>query len=465
MTRTVLHPKLRPAAITERVDSPRQVERAPICRTRGHGFRSSCRSTLGSRMTVRGVLADRFHASDFVPALAAGAGAVVAWWLGVGGLGAGLAACVAALAGRWLIPGRPKAGRGALTAQESARELVQVVLDAAPDAVLFFSDAGVIRYSNAAARELFFDGERPEGANFLTLVARAPAPLREALLGETDQLFSVEVDGHHETYHVSRRSFPLGGEVHTLLLVKHLTREIARREVDVLKQVVRVISHEVNNSLAPVSSLVHSARVIAKSPKGHEKLALVFDTIEERASHLSSFLEGYAAVARLPRPRPRLVEAAPFLHQLSLLHPEVQVHEPPAAPGWFDPAQLEQLVINLVKNAREAGSALADIEIVFKTEASGATDLEVLDRGPGFSGEALKNALLPLYTTKARGSGTGLALSREIAEAHGGSLVIANRADGGALVRVHLPGKAVPDSSLTRSRLTLSGHLTPARAP
>ncbi len=415
-------------------------------------------------MTLRGALADRFHVWDLVPAFAAGVSSVAVLVFHGGALGAGLAAFAAALAGRLLTADKSQARRTTLSTQDSARELVQVVLDAAPDAVLFFSDAGVIRYSNAAARELFFDGERPEGANFLTLVARAPAPLREALLGDADQLFSVEVQGHHETYHVSRRSFPLDDDVHTILLVKHLTREIARREVDVLKQVVRVISHEVNNSLAPISSLVNSARLIAKSPNANERLGVVFDTIEERSSHLSAFLEGYAAVARLPRPRPRLVEAAPFLHQLSLLHPEIQVHEAPARPGWFDPAQIEQLVINLVKNAREAGSAAGDIEIVFKTGTGGSTDLEVFDRGPGFSSEALKNALLPLYTTKSRGSGTGLALSREIAEAHGGSLVIANRAEGGALVRVHLPGQAVADSSLTRSRLTLSGQVTPTRA-
>lgn len=346
--------------------------------------------------------------------------------------------------------------------RDSARELVEVVTEASPDAVLFFSDLGRIRYANAAARELFFEGSSPEGENFITLVARAPAPLREALLGDADRLFSVEVEGQHETYHVSRRSFPLESELHTVLTVRHMTREISRREVDVLKRVVRVLSHEVNNSLAPISSLVHSARLITKAAvlERGDKLTRVFDTIEERASHLKTFLEGYAAVARLPQPRPRRVEWAPFLRQLAELAPGVKLPDAPAEAGYFDPVQFEQVAINLLKNASEAGGDPSAIEVSIAVSSDGAVDFEVRDRGPGFSSEALSSALLPLYTTKERGSGMGLALCREIVEAHGGGISIANRPDGGALVRVRLPGRVRDDAAnLTRSRLTLSRKL------
>jgi signal transduction histidine kinase len=166
-------------------------------------------------------------------------------------------------------------------------------------------------------------------------------------------------------------------------------------------------------------------------------------------------LQGYAAVAKLPRPKAGLVELERFAHQLSLLHPDIEVKAAATGSGWFDPAQLEQVVINLVKNAREAGSETSAIALEFELSPSGETVIEVLDRGPGFSDEALKSALLPLYTTKERGSGMGLALSREIVEAHNGSLALANRPDGGALVRVHLPGRTVSPSNVTRSRLTL----------
>lgn len=404
--------------------------------------------------------AESWLASGLLPVLTAGGAAGGAALLDAGPPLVAAAAAVVGVAAAALLRLRGRAGGAtAKTGRESMRDLVKVVTEAAPDAVLFFADSGLIRYANAAARELFFEGASPEGENFIKLAARAPAPLCEALLGDSDRLFSVEIDGRHETYHVSRRSFPLDGELHTVLTVKYLTREIARREVDVLKRVVRVLSHEVNNSLAPVTSLVHSARLIAKSNAegASDKLGRVFDTIEERAAHLKSFLEGYAAVAKLPAPRPRKVEWAPLLRQLGELYPEAKLPEPPAEDGWFDPVQLEQVVINLLKNAREAGSSASEIELALRVENDGSTDLEVLDGGRGFSDEALHSALLPLYTTKERGSGMGLALCREIVEAHGGSISIANRPERGAVVRVHLPGKTMPDSqNVTRSRLTLS---------
>jgi nitrogen fixation/metabolism regulation signal transduction histidine kinase len=401
-------------------------------------------------------LVDRFNAAGLAPVSIAALVAALASAADGGVLLSSITAVAAALL-VGLIANRVRRRQelAATPDSSSTPDLVRVVADATPDAVLFFSDAGVIRYANAGARELFFDGAEPEGKNFLALLGNASAPLREALLGESDQLFSLEVEGRQETYHVSRRTFPLEGEAHTILAVKHLTREIGSREVGVLKQVVRVISHEVNNSLAPVSSLAHSARLLARAPNSEAKLASVFDTIEERVNHLCTFLEGYAAIARLPRPTPRAVDSARFVQQLALLHPEVRVHEAPRDPGWFDPVQIEQVVINLVKNARETGGALSDVELSLETNPDGEAKLSVLDRGPGFSEEALRNALLPLYTTKERGSGMGLALCREIVEAHRGSLVIANRSGGGAVVRVALPGKVPSDTNLTRSRLRL----------
>jgi nitrogen fixation/metabolism regulation signal transduction histidine kinase len=342
-------------------------------------------------------------------------------------------------------------------AQKQGDQVIAVIAESVPDAVLFFTDFGVIRYANAAARELFFEGRPPEGQNFIRLIADAPAPLREALLGESDRLFSMDLNGLRETYHVSRRAFELEGELHTLLTVKHMTREISRREVEVLKRVVRLISHEVNNSLAPVTSLVHSARLIAKNPEHAGKLLRVFDTIEERTTHLRAFLDGYAALARLPKPKAGMVSWSSFLGHLSALYPHVNWPEAPAHAGWFDTVQMEQVLINLLKNGTEAGSRPEDIEVRIATREDGSVEFDVLDRGPGFGPEALKNALLPLYTTKESGSGMGLSLSQEIVEAHGGSIGLSNRPGGGAWIRLVLPGRASDKSQdLTRSRLTLT---------
>jgi two-component system nitrogen regulation sensor histidine kinase NtrY len=349
---------------------------------------------------------------------------------------------------------RKSAGEWPQAAEKSGDQVLRLISDSVPEAVLFFSDFGVIRYANASARELFFEGRAPDGQNFIRLVADAPVPLREALLGDSDRLFSMDLGGTRQTYHLSRRTFTLEGELHTLLVVMHMTREISRHEVEVLKRVVRVISHEVNNSLAPVISLIHSARLIAKNPEHAGKLERVFDTVEERARHLKTFLDGYATLARLPKPRAKQVEWSAFLPQLAALYPQVKWPEPPKTPGFFDPTQVEQVIINLIKNATETGSA--DVEVRLVTHADGATEIDVLDRGPGFGAEALKNALMPLYTTKASGSGMGLSLSQEITEAHGGSIGVSNRPDGGAWIRVILPGRSPSNGDITRSRLTLT---------
>ena len=350
-------------------------------------------------------------------------------------------------------PSRDAASR---SGERVRQRFLALVADSVPDAVVLFSDVGTIQYSNLVARDLFFEGQNPEGQNFIRLVTAAAAPLREALLGETDRFFSLEVGGRRESYHLSRRTFVAENESLTLLVVKYMTREIRRREVEVLQRVVRVISHEVNNSLAPISSLMHSARMMAEKLGHAEKYQRVFDTIDERASHLGAFLAGYSALARLPRPRLSETPWAPLLGQVATLYPELKLPEPPALPGWFDGAQVEQMLINLIKNACEAGSPPEAIELRVASEDDGSSEIDVLDRGPGFSPEAMQNAVLPLYTTKPNGSGMGLALSREIAEAHGGSLDVQNRSDGGAWIRVRLAGRQVRSADANRSRLTLT---------
>jgi two-component system nitrogen regulation sensor histidine kinase NtrY len=341
---------------------------------------------------------------------------------------------------------------------EGREKLLRTVVEATPLALLFYADAGRIVYANTEARRLFFEGESPEGQNFLRIVSQAPEVLRVALLGDSDELFSVDVGGQPETYHLSRRTFPFDNEMHTLLLVRHLTREVSRREVDVLRKVIRVISHELNNSLAPVASLVHSARLISKTPEHHGKLDRVFDTIEERARHLAAFLSGYADLARIPKARPAAADFGPLLRQLGALFPAAKIGPAPEAPGYFDAAQIEQLFINLLKNATEAGGPAGDVELTVSPEAEGAVKVEISDRGHGLTEEALESAFVPFYSTKTHGSGLGLALCREVVEAHGGRMSIKNRNGGGCTVTCWLPGRAPHGhhAGSERARLTLT---------
>ncbi|MAC26975.1 MAG: ATP-binding protein [Sandaracinus sp.] len=351
----------------------------------------------------------------------------------------------------WLLrrPGPERAPEG-----EAAEEL----LEETPVAFLVYGDEGDILFANRAAETLFFEGEAPLGQNFLTLVRQSPEPLRGALLGEAT-LFSLEdADGTPQTYQLSRTELEGRGEgegPRTLLMVNHLTREVSRREVAILKKVIRVIGHELNNSLGSMGSLLGTARYIARNPEHLERLEEVLATVEERTEHLKKFLAGYADLAKLPRPRKREQGFGPLLERVARLHPEVRVEAAPEEEGWFDEAQLEQLLINLVKNALEAGSPAEEVEVRVVAREEGGWDVRVLDRGQGFGEEAIESALLPFYTTKPGGSGLGLALCREVAEGHGGSLGIRRRQGGGTAVTCSLPPKKVVKQS-SRAALTLT---------
>ena len=239
--------------------------------------------------------------------------------------------------------------------------LLQAIVDAAPAATVLLDEVGVIRFTNAVARQLFFEGNEPEGQNFLLLLAAVPEPLRKALLADADHIFSFGHSGESETYQVAKRHLTFGGQPHSLLLVRNMTVEVSRQENLVLRKAIRVIHHELANSLAPVISLLRSARAKLGKPDSTAKLEQMLTVIEDRVSHLNVFLSGFAALGKLPEPRLQEVAWEGFLNTLRPLLEDVAISEAPIGNGWFDPAQVQQVLINLVKNAREAGSAAHDI--------------------------------------------------------------------------------------------------------
>ncbi|MBV6424597.1 MAG: Adaptive-response sensory-kinase SasA [Steroidobacteraceae bacterium] len=315
--------------------------------------------------------------------------------------------------------------------------LLDTVIQATPLALLLTNAAGNVIYSNVAARELFGAGRKLEGFALDAVLERAPAPLREALSGSDDRLFTVEADLEPQVYHLSQRRFLLNTQPHRLLLLKRLTRELAAQEVAVWKKVIRVIAHELNNSLAPISSLAHSGRLLL-AERSDERLERVFATIEDRAAHLASFIDGYARFAKLPTPRPVPLDWDAVIVRLQAVLPFALHGGLPRARVLADPVQIEQVAINLLKNAAESGSPSADVELSIR-EHRGGVLLEVADRGSGLSDEALGSALVPFFSTKASGTGLGLTICREIVDAHGGHLTLANREGGGARASVWLP--------------------------
>jgi two-component system nitrogen regulation sensor histidine kinase NtrY len=314
--------------------------------------------------------------------------------------------------------------------------LLDTMVQNTPVAMLLVAEGGPIVYGNIAARQLLNKGRKLEGHHLEAIVNQAAAPLSDALDRGGDGLFSVGSDDEEEIYHLARRSFRLNGRAHELLLLRQITVELRRQEVQTWKKVIRVISHELNNSLAPVASLAHSGSELVRRGQ-YDKLSTIFATVEERARHLEGFIRGYAHFAKLPLPRSEAIAWPEFVARLRSQIPFVVDGDLPEAPAHFDMAQMEQALLNLLKNAHESGSSAEEVTLRVR-QLGGVLRIEVMDRGSGMTEAVLSNALVPFYSTKRSGTGLGLALAREIAEAHGGRISLGNREGGGLAVAMVL---------------------------
>jgi two-component system nitrogen regulation sensor histidine kinase NtrY len=253
-----------------------------------------------------------------------------------------------------------------------------------------------------------------------------------------DGLFVVTHDDEEEdVYYLARGGFRLNGRRHELFVLRQLTVELHRQEVKTWKKVIRIISHELNNSLAPIASLAHSGGELVKRNQ-LDQLERVFATIAERSQHLERFIQGYARFAKLPAPRLEPTEWPALVERLRAQSAFTVDGTLPDAPAVVDPAQLEQALVNLLRNAHESGSPAAEIRLRVR-KVPDAVAIEVVDRGGGMSSAVLTNAVLPFYSTKRGGTGLGLALVREIAEAHGGRIALSNRDGGGVSVTITIP--------------------------
>ncbi|MDQ2821205.1 MAG: ATP-binding protein [Pseudomonadota bacterium] len=315
--------------------------------------------------------------------------------------------------------------------------LLDTMVQNTPVAMLLVADAGAIVYANLAARQLFDTGRKLEGRAIGDLLDRSAPALREAVERGGDGLFTVNAGEEEEVFHLARRSFTLNGRKHELLLLRQLTSELRRQEVQTWKKVIRVISHELNNSLAPLASLAHSGAELVRRGQV-ERLPQILETIGERTRHLETFILGYARFAKLPTPRLAEVVWDAFVARLASHVDFVLVGELPADVAQLDAAQLEQALINLLKNAHESGSAPSEVTLSVR-RVQDQLRIDVMDRGTGMNDAVLTNALVPFYSTKRAGTGLGLALAREIAEAHGGRITLANREGGGLAVTLFLP--------------------------
>ena len=243
------------------------------------------------------------------------------------------------------------------------RELMlDKVLQSSPQAVLLTNDQGFIVYSNHSARSLLDAKSALEGAKLESLLDSSCEQLTRAIHKGVDGLFTLDkADQESQTWHMATGRLLLNNQFHQLYVFKQLTRELSRQEVEVWKKVIRIISHELNNSLGPMSSMLHSAQLLTKEVD-EPRLKRVFTTIEDRIKHLNEFVQGYGKFAKLPTPQLSTINWPTLIEQLkSQWQVEVSLDERVTTDA--DHTQLEQLLINLLKNAYESGSNPEDVSL------------------------------------------------------------------------------------------------------
>jgi nitrogen fixation/metabolism regulation signal transduction histidine kinase len=327
------------------------------------------------------------------------------------------------------------------TQRASARDaltLAERVMTSMQSPVLAFDAAGALRLLNPAAESAFRLTRRLALGRTI-----ADLGLEDLLEIPDEDLYSAPSGpfGQPTRYSVRRATFRLHGLPHTLLVLADVAAALREEERIAWQRLIRVLSHEINNSLTPIKSLAGSLRTRIDNPNPAE-LHRGLTVIEERAASLNRFLQAYQRLTRLPAPTLATVPVGPLLEQVAHLETRLRVEVEPGPPLSIlgDPDQLQHLIINLVRNAVEAAQTAAHPPHV--TASWSATGphivIRIRDNGPGLLNPA--NLFVPFYTTKPEGSGIGLVLAQQIASAHRGSVTLANNPDGtGCTAELRLP--------------------------
>jgi len=320
-----------------------------------------------------------------------------------------------------------------------ATTLLRQVMEEIDVAVFAFDDDQQLRLVNRA-------GARLLGRASERLIGRSAAALgiEDCLRGESQRTIDRLFPERSGRWEVRRSVFRQGGLPLQLLVISDLSRALRQEERQAWKRLIRVMGHELNNSLAPIRSIADSlGSMLARQPRPDDlddDLRRGLEVIASRSEALNRFMEAYARLARLPQPRLEPVSIGDLVRRVAGLETRIAIT---IAPGpeltvRADGDQIEQLLINVVRNAVDAALETGGSVTIGWTRNTTQIDLWVQDEGPGLPNTS--NLFVPFFTTKPGGSGIGLVLSRQIAEAHSGTLVVANRSGArGCEARLRLP--------------------------
>jgi PAS domain S-box-containing protein len=309
-----------------------------------------------------------------------------------------------------------------------ATALLRTVMSEIDVAVFAFDDGERVRLVNRAGERLL-----AQAAERLLGRTADQVGLAEALHGSSPRTMDVTFAGGAGRWEVRRGAFRQDGRPHTLLVLADVSKTLREEELQAWQRLVRVLSHEINNSLAPIKSIAGSlTTLLEREPRpadADDDLRRGLTVIGGRSEALVRFMSAYARLARLPAPHRVPLDVGTWVRRVAALETRmpVSVAPGPVTTVRADGDQLDQLLINLVRNAVDASLETSGAVRIRWQRQNGTVALMVEDEGPGIANSA--NLFVPFFTTKPQGSGIGLVLCRQIAEAHGGSLLLENRAD------------------------------------
>ena len=320
-----------------------------------------------------------------------------------------------------------------------ATALLRKVMEEIDVAVFAFDGTGCLRLVNRAGERVLAQPEE-------RLLGRTAdeLTLEECLQGETPRIEQIAFPGKSGRWEIHRGSFREGGLSHQLLVITDLSRALRDEERQAWQRLIRVLGHELNNSLAPMKSIAENLTSMLgrkeRAADWQEDMRSGLTVIAARTDGLARFMNAYARLAKLPPPIFQPLDVGQWIRRVAGLEPRLQVELKlgPEVKIQADQAQLDQLLINLLHNAVDAALETGGGVRVGWGRADGYVEVWIQDDGPGIPNPT--NLFVPFFTTKPSGSGIGLVLSRQIAEAHGGSLTLENRESRrGCEARLRLP--------------------------